>query len=50
MTGTLYIFMFFSIDNSTIISPFRIRADECNYLWVMDTGLADIFGEGNALF
>lgn len=32
-------------DNSTIISTFRVRADECDRLWVMDTGLADILGE-----
>lgn len=31
-------------DNSTIISTFRVRVDECNRLWVMDTGLADILG------
>ncbi|XP_058803277.1 protein yellow isoform X2 [Phymastichus coffea] len=27
-----------------IISPFRIRADRCNRLWVLDTGLVDILG------
>lgn len=31
-------------DNATIISTFRIRVDECDRLWVMDTGLADILG------
>lgn len=31
-------------DNSSIISTFRIQVDECNRLWVMDTGLADILG------
>lgn len=31
-------------DNSTIISTFRIRVDECDRLWVMDSGLADILG------
>ncbi|XP_058455600.1 protein yellow [Malaya genurostris] len=31
-------------DNTTIISTFRVRADECDRLWVMDTGLADILG------
>lgn len=31
-------------DNSSIISTFRLRADECDRLWVMDTGLADILG------
>lgn len=30
--------------NETIISTFRIRVDECDRLWVMDTGLADILG------
>ncbi|KAI8115218.1 Protein yellow [Lucilia cuprina] len=33
-------------DNSTIISTFRIHADQCDRLWVLDTGLADILGEG----
>lgn len=28
-----------------IVSTFRIRIDECDRLWVMDTGLADIFGK-----
>lgn len=32
------------VDNSSIISTFRIRADECDRLWVMDSGLADILG------
>lgn len=31
-------------DNSSIISTFRIRVDECDRLWVMDTGLVDILG------
>ncbi|CAO1438219.1 unnamed protein product [Diamesa tonsa] len=31
-------------NNATIISTFRIRADECDRLWVMDSGLADILG------
>lgn len=31
-------------DNSSIISTFRVRVDECDRLWVMDTGLADILG------
>lgn len=31
-------------DNNTIISTFRVRADECDRLWVMDTGLADVLG------
>jgi len=31
-------------NNSTIISTFRIRIDECDRLWVMDSGLADILG------
>uniref|UniRef100_A0A182N8X0 Protein yellow n=1 Tax=Anopheles dirus TaxID=7168 RepID=A0A182N8X0_9DIPT len=32
-------------NNATIISTFRVRADECDRLWVMDTGLADILGD-----
>lgn len=31
-------------NNETIISTFRIRVDECDRLWVMDSGLADILG------
>jgi len=31
-------------NNATIISTFRVRVDECDRLWVMDTGLADILG------
>ena len=31
-------------NNETIISTFRIRADDCDRLWVMDSGLADILG------
>lgn len=30
---------------SRIISPLQIRVDECNRLWVIDTGLTDILGE-----
>lgn len=33
------------IDNSTIISTFRVRVDECDRLWVMDCGLIDILGK-----
>ncbi|EFA10662.1 yellow-c precursor [Tribolium castaneum] len=29
-----------------IVSTFRVKVDPCDRLWVMDTGLADIFGEG----
>lgn len=36
-------------DNSTIISTFRIQADQCDRLWVLDTGLADILGEAKQL-
>ncbi|XP_075218689.1 L-dopachrome tautomerase yellow-c isoform X2 [Lycorma delicatula] len=32
-------------DNSTtIVSVFRVRADQCHRLWVMDTGVTDILG------
>lgn len=31
-------------NNSTIISTFRIMADECDRLWIIDSGLADILG------
>jgi hypothetical protein len=27
-----------------IVSTFRVRADRCNRLWVLDTGLTDILG------
>lgn len=36
-------------DNSTIISTFRVTTDQCNRLWVMDTGLADILGNPNQI-
>lgn len=32
-------------NNATIISTFRVRVDECDRLWVMDSGLADILGQ-----
>lgn len=28
-----------------IVSPFRVRADQCDRLWVLDTGLSDILGQ-----
>lgn len=31
--------------DSNVISPFRVRADECDRLWVQDSGAADIFGD-----
>ncbi|KAJ8731954.1 hypothetical protein PYW08_014684 [Mythimna loreyi] len=33
--------------NSSLISVFRVFVDECDRLWVIDSGMADIFGEGN---
>lgn len=30
--------------STRIVSPFRIRADRCDRLWVLDTGIADILG------
>lgn len=32
-----------------IVSPFQIRVDECNRLWVMDTGLVDILGDSKQI-
>lgn len=32
-------------NNASIISTFRIRVDECDRLWVMDSGLAGILEE-----
>ncbi|KAJ9584749.1 hypothetical protein L9F63_020899 [Diploptera punctata] len=33
-------------DNMTrLVSPFRVRADSCDRLWVLDTGLIDILGQ-----
>ncbi|KAJ6646949.1 Protein yellow [Pseudolycoriella hygida] len=32
-----------------IVSPFRIRADRCGRLWVLDTGVDDILGETKRL-
>lgn len=31
------------------MSTFRIRVDECDRLWVMDTGLADILGNAEQI-
>lgn len=31
--------------NSSIISVFRVFVDACDRLWIMDSGLADIFGK-----
>ncbi|XP_049839989.1 protein yellow-like [Schistocerca gregaria] len=33
-----------SVEAPVIVSPFRVRADECGRLWVLDTGIADILG------
>ncbi|CAH0407819.1 unnamed protein product [Chilo suppressalis] len=33
--------------NNTIISVFRVHVDPCDRLWVLDTGLADIWGSPN---
>ncbi|KAJ4445282.1 hypothetical protein ANN_07086 [Periplaneta americana] len=39
-----------STENGThIISVFRLRADACDRLWVMDTGLNDVVGESEQL-
>lgn len=35
--------------DSNIVSPFRVRADECDRLWVQDSGAADIFGDYDAV-
>lgn len=32
-------------DPPEIVSPFRIRADQCGRLWVLDTGMADLLGD-----
>lgn len=32
-------------DPPEIVSPFRIRADQCGRLWVLDTGIADRLGD-----
>lgn len=33
------------ISKSSIISPFRLQVDECDRLWVMDTGFEDFLGD-----
>lgn len=33
------------LSESSIISPFRIQADECDRLWVLDTGFNDFLGD-----
>lgn len=30
-----------------IVSPFRVRADKCGRLWVLDTGVADLLGNNS---
>ncbi|KAH9639584.1 hypothetical protein HF086_008642, partial [Spodoptera exigua] len=35
--------------NSSLISVFRVFVDECDRLWVIDSGMADIFGAGNQI-
>lgn len=35
-------------DPPEIVSPFRIRADACGRLWVLDTGVADLLGDTRA--
>lgn len=32
-------------DKPEIVSPFRIRADRCGRLWVLDTGVSDLLGD-----
>lgn len=32
-------------DPPEIVSPFRIRADQCGRLWVLDTGVVDVLGD-----
>ncbi|XP_050523549.1 protein yellow isoform X4 [Daktulosphaira vitifoliae] len=36
-----------SNSSERIVSVFRINVDECDRLWMVDTGLADIWGEAN---
>lgn len=37
-------------ENGTkIVSVFRVNVDVCDRLWLVDTGLADILGEGNQI-
>ncbi|KAF5303152.1 hypothetical protein FQR65_LT08315 [Abscondita terminalis] len=35
------------LQDNHIVSTFRVHVDECDRLWVMDTGYADILGDGN---
>lgn len=37
-----------STDPPEIVSPFRIRADQCGRLWVLDTGVEDLLGDTHA--
>lgn len=32
-----------------IVSPFRVRADKCGRMWVLDTGVADLLGDTKVL-
>lgn len=35
---------------NTVVSIFRLDVDACDRLWAIDTGLADIYGEGRQIF
>ncbi|KAL3269452.1 hypothetical protein HHI36_008522 [Cryptolaemus montrouzieri] len=37
-------------EEGKLVSSFRVNVDACDRLWVMDTGLADILGEGKQYF
>lgn len=37
------------VDNATVVSPLRISVDECDRLWIMDTGLDDIYGSSKKI-
>jgi Major royal jelly protein len=36
-------------NNETIVSVFRIRADKCDRLWVIDTGLDNVLGDAKQI-
>lgn len=38
-----------SDETPEIVSPFRVRADKCGRLWVLDTGVVDLLGDTKVL-
>lgn len=37
------------VSDGSIVSVFRVRADECDRLWILDTGVSDVWGDFNVI-